>query len=225
LAASLAGVAALYVGAVAIDKVLYFWIVIGAGAILPSIKPGFKSIVELAIRFRNYPKILKRVATAENEIETLKSRLREAEDNANEAWRSGLQEGYARTMGAVLSVELGRLPEIVGIIDDSGTVALVGQYDESFKPRTMARFKVVSQGTGDLKGVVEVTRIDHERLVCFLRCINPTAEKFWAHLASRASYDESAPSGVILERYELEEDEDIVDSLGLPYTSSIEVTE
>jgi len=225
LVASLAGIAALYVGAVAIHKTLYFWIVIGAAAIIASIKPGFKGVAELAIRFRNYPRVLERVGTSENEMGNLRSRLQDAENDVNEAWRAGLKEGYDRTMGAMFSAELERLPEIVGIADDSGTVVLVGEFEEEFKPRTKTRFKVVSRGTGDLKGVVEVTRLDDARLVCFLRCINPISERFWEHLAGRASYDESAPNSVTLERYELQEDEGEVGGLSLPYTGSIEVME
>jgi hypothetical protein len=225
LMVALAGIAALYVGAVAIQKTLYFWIVIGASAVIAGVRPGFKGLTEIAIRFRNYPKLLERVTRSESEVEQLNIRLRDAGDNASKAWMLGLKEGYARTMGAILSLELESLPEIVGIADDDGTIALMGQYGKDSIPQAKARFKVVSRATGDLKGMVEVTRTDDERSMCLLRCVSPIVERFWQHLAERVSYDESAPSNVVLERYEWQEDEDADRGFVPPYSRAIEGSE
>ena len=226
LAATLAGIAALYVGAVAIQKTIYFWIVVIASALIAAIKPGFKAIADMAIRFRGYPRLLTRVAVAEDTIEQLKNQLSDAQDYATEARRLGLAEGRDQTLGSILSIGLADLPEISGIADESGTIALVARYRKDVRPRTKTRFNVISRGTGEVKGIVEVSRLDEDRELCFLRCVQPTAEKFWEHLAGRVAYDESAPGNTMLERYVITDDENMISVYGdYSLTGAAEVAE
>lgn len=205
--ASLAGVAALYVGAVAIKETLIFWIVVGCGAFLAGVRPTIKSAVDLAIRIRNYPKLLEKLGEAASETEAARDRIHQAEDHAQNAWEEGIAEGRAQILGAVRALEVTTMPEVVGILDDVGTIALAGKYEREDRPPLDARFNVISISSGELKGVVQVSRLDDESGIAWLRCVKPIAQTFWEHLANRVGYDESPPVTVRLERLPLPVDE------------------
>ena len=149
--ASLAGIAALYVGAVAINKTLIFWIVIGCGVILAGARPAFKSVVDLAIRVRNYPKIIKQLGEARSDTKTAMEQLQNAENRADTAWKEGINEGRNQILGAIRALEIEVLPEIVGILDDAGTIAIAGMYSLDSIPPLNARFQVVSISGGTSK--------------------------------------------------------------------------
>jgi hypothetical protein len=208
--ASLAGIAALYVGAVAIHKTLIFWIVIGCGVVLAGARPAFKSVVDLAIRVRNYPKIIKQLGEAKSDTQTAMEHLRNAESRADTARKDGISEGRNQILGAIRALEIEVLPEIVGILDDAGTIAIAGKYSLNSMPPLNARFHVVSTSSGEVKGTVQVTRRDDESRIACLRCVEPTVQAFWKHLAERVEYDGSPPRSVQLERYPLPEGDSIV---------------
>ena len=196
-------------GAVAIEKTLIFWIVIGCGVVLAGARPIFKSVVDLAIRIRNYPKIMKQLGEAKSDTQTAIEHVRAVEDRAANSWKAGVSEGRSQILGAIRALEVAVLPEIVGILDDSGTIAVAGRYALDSVPPLNARFQVVAISSGEVKGTVQVTRRDDESGIACLRCVEPTVEAFWKHLAERVGYDESPPRSVQLERYPLP-DEDIM---------------
>jgi hypothetical protein len=204
--ASLAGIAALYVGAVAINKTLIFWIVIGCGVVLAGTKPAIKAIADLVIRIRNYPKVLEQLGQAKLNAKTAIEGLRDAEKGAATARTEGINEGRSQVLGAVRALEVAVLPEIAGIMDDSGTIAIAGKYSLDSVPPVEARFHVVAINSGEVKGTVQLTRRDDESGIACLRCVEPTVQAFWEHLAERVGYDESPPRSVQLERYPLPED-------------------
>jgi hypothetical protein len=204
--ASLAGIAALYVGAVAIKKTAIFWIVLGCGIVLAGARPSVRSIIDVAIRVRSYPKIIAQLGTAKTEAQAAAEGLRNAEIRAGKAWEEGVNEGRSQILGAVRALELEVLPEIVGILDDAGTVAIASRYLPEYTPPLDARFYVISTSSNEIKGTVQVTRRDEESRIACLRCVEPKIAAFWGHLAGRVGYDESPPHSVQLERYPLPED-------------------
>lgn len=203
-AGTLAGIAALYVGAQSIKKTQYFFAVIVVAVVLAGARPAFRLVTVLGIRVRNYPNMLTRLAEAESQIEESKKVHTSQVDAVEKARSDGIREGRAQVLGAALGEQLKELPAVTGIMDDDGTIALVGACPANSIPRAGTRLKVISEASGELKGIVEVTRVDEERSFACMRCVAPTAPRFWEHLSERVDYDDSPPKGVQLSRVAIE---------------------
>jgi hypothetical protein len=196
----LTGLAGLYLSAEAIHQTMWFWIVGGLALVLGGVPFVFKKTLEIATRVRNYPKLLRRVAEAESVHDSLVSQLETAKADAAERWRAGVKEGRAEVVGELLSQRVD-VPLLVSIAEADGDLMLVGKYQAGQRPLNGARFRLVANETGDIKGVVEVVQSDDSRRVVYLRCIDPRAPRFWSAMMERVAYDFSPPSHVSLATY------------------------
>jgi hypothetical protein len=119
---------------------------------------------------------------------------------------SGRAEGIAQVRGAI-SANLADVPTISSVVNGEQSVALAGAYQQ-VRPVPGARFFVIDNATGEIKGVVESTLQRASAGLVILKVVRRDSPTFWSHLACRAEYDTSAPSGVSLKRYEITPDLD-----------------
>jgi hypothetical protein len=200
---SLAAVGGLYVGAVAIKATTFFWIAIPVALILAGIRPTLHGLGEIIVRIRNYPALLRRVAQAERQMEELESNGRNLKESAEDARKLGRKQAYSEFRGWIIALG-SQPPKIVGIADDDGVIALVGEQPTELQPAVGARYSVRTSATGRYRGSVEISRIDAKTGFVLMRCIEAAAAEFWQHLIDRVSYDDSAPANIILDQYEID---------------------
>ncbi|MPZ24995.1 MAG: hypothetical protein GEV12_00700 [Micromonosporaceae bacterium] len=198
-AVSLAGIAGLYIGAVAIDQAAAFWIVMAIALVVGGGPPVARKTLEWVSRIRTYRSLLARVAQAEISVEELRGSLAAASKEARDKWEAGIKEGYARIRGMLLALE-GEPPPLVAIGEADGAVVLIAR--RLHGNEVGARYRVVDEYARETKGVVEAHEIDDESGTVLLRCVEALAEPFWRHLLFRAPFDTSPPWGVVLARCE-----------------------
>jgi hypothetical protein len=203
--ASLAGIAALYVGAEAIHLVIAFWIVVGLAFLAAGARPALRGAGELAVRIRNYPRLLERVVDAETKVQSFNDEKTAWASELASAKEEGKRIVLARLRGMILAGNVDP-PDIIGIGDDDGSIALIGKYETESKPVIGAWYSVVGTVTRSSKGNVSVSRISDADRTVWMVCVEPVAPEFWHHLSSRVSYDDSPPTNVTLAQYQLEFD-------------------
>lgn len=200
---SLAGVAGLYLGALAVNLTNIFFVILAVAVVLGAARPAGTKTLEVIKRFRAHPQLLSEVARLENEADKAQRSIRRADGRAKASYDKGVLEGRAQARGAILAVYSGEdIPEIRSIASRPGGAALVGIYTDK-APQKGARFNVSTEHLGDLKGVVEVTSVRTAEKAVLLECVSRTVPRFWAHLTERASYDSAPPPGVELTAYVL----------------------
>ncbi|WP_328466756.1 hypothetical protein OHA21_47130 [Actinoplanes sp. NBC_00393] len=204
-ALSLAGVVGLYLGAAQLHWEPVFFIVVGVALALGAAPIAFKKIVDTATKLRDFSLLEQKASEGEQRVAKLTAELTQAEHRAKEIFLLGLKEGRAQALGALLSQEVPP-PEIIGIAESQGQLAIFANFEPSgIVPQPGTRFLVVGQVADAIKGAVEVVHVDELRQVVHLSCIEDFSPKFWSHLRDRAPYDESAPSKVRLETYEVQD--------------------
>jgi len=201
LAVSLAGVVGLYLGALAVNLTKVFWIVLAVSVIVAGLPIAFKKIIDIGIRFRNYPALLLQSAKLQEEKEELATSLEESQKLTAKAWSRGLSEGRAQVLGSLLGIDV-EIPKIVGIRSGQDDVLLIGQCTSDKMIRIGTRF-VVESSFGDPRGIVEAIEQDEEKSLVFFKRIDNSAPIFWSHLQDRVQFDTSEPVGVQLAQYTL----------------------
>ena len=203
VAVSLAGVAGLYLGALQVNLVEVFWVVLAASVLIAIASLGWKPAFRAVDRARNYPKILKRAATLELKVEGLLADLDSKTSEVNRSFQRGLREGRQQIFGLYFSLQA-EPPRIELLGDLEGVFVLIAKFEEQ-APIIHARFDVTGSATGEKRGAVQVVHVDEEKSYAYLKCVEPISVEFWEHLMQRASFDASPPVGVELTRYSVPE--------------------
>lgn len=210
--ASLAAVAGLYVAARPIHLTDIFWVVVGLAVLITGARPTLHAIGDLVLRIRNYPGLLRRVAQLEETRALLEGRERSSSEEIAAAKKVGRDEALAEVRGAILA-EAGDLPELIGISNEEGSIALVGKVSENSRwPRIGARYAVYTFATGNYRGAVEVSRLESATQLVWMRCVDPSTPEFWQHLVARVNYDDSAPGNVVLRPFEVDLELSVADT-------------
>ena len=194
----------LYLAAAAIDVLVWFWLSVGVALLYALVRIVLPAVARAWQRVRDYPRLLQASAQAEEDVRLTTAHLESAQRAAKGAYEKGVQEGRARVLGSLYA--WGETPpELVGIGDFGGAVALLGKL--AAPPiRQGARFRVASRNTGNTKGVVEIVHNDAAHGVVYLVCVEAAVPKFWDLLAERVEGDGWTP-GVVLEPYRYDEDD------------------
>lgn len=195
VAVSLGTLVALYLAADVAKLAWAFWLVVVAAMLVACVSTIGKQVLDLLVRVRNYPLILKRLAEREQEIADLAAQAAAATQTAKSRWRAGWEEGRKATLG-VLAANRSEPPTLLSIADREGELALVATTDAA--PIVGARYLVQVQLTGEVKGVVEVVEFDDGIGTTFLTCVQPTVRRFWTHLSEKVAYESTVPDGLIL---------------------------
>lgn len=203
-AGSLAALAGGYLAAVPVHLVTVFWVVVAGGAAIAAVSVFVPRSIEYATRIRNYGLLLRRVAALESENQQLGSQLDSLKNTVNSRWEDGTREGRRQFLGAWLASAGGDLT-IVGLAAREDGVLVVAKSNEE-APQNGARYYIESGLLGDVMGVVEVRAYDQTRDIIILACVEPRMPEFWKRLSESATFDPSAPPGVILTPYRVDSD-------------------
>ncbi len=195
----LATVAGLLIAADAAGYLIVGILVIALGFVWAAITVAYPRVIDIVTRIRNYPHLLQQAADLGAELTDVRERLRELEVALRTHHQQSVTEGNMQVIGAAFA-HAAKLPlELVTIsVDGTGTVILTGRYTQDSSIRLGARFEVQVVGTGERKGIVQVTRIDSDAGYVHMKCVERTAESFWTYLENRAVGNPSPPDGVKL---------------------------
>lgn len=164
------------------------------GALLWAILPR---LIQVATRYQNYPKLLDQVVELRDRVTELEGENVRLRATADAAVKVGIDEGMRRAYGT-LAASISPALELKSIAEIDGSLVLVADYPEddqsSRVPRPLARFAVVDSNTEIRKGVVEVVRVEEDRRLVFLECVEATVGPFWERLQERAAGDATAPA-------------------------------
>jgi len=196
IAVSLGTLVGLYVAAEDAKVLWAFWLVVIAATLVAVITGFGERALDLLVRIRNYPRLLRRVAELEEQVDAVIAEESRVTRAANGIWRAGWDEGQAAAFG-VVAATLAEPPVLVSIANWSGELALVGSINGSC-PAVGARYVVQVELSGETKGHVKVAEVNEEKMTAFLTCVKLTVPKFWTHLAERVAYESSIPDGLIL---------------------------
>jgi len=202
-AGTLAALAGGYLAAVPLHLITLYWIVIVGGAAIAAVSVFAPRSVEYITRIRNYEVLLQRVATLENEKAQLVTQRNSLEKGADNQREEGVREGRRQFLGALLASNGGQLT-IVGLAAREEGVLLVAKAENEIPPSNGARYYVESGLLGDVMGVAEVRAYEKSREVIVLGCVEPRRPDFWKRLLETATFDASAPPGIILTPYVLD---------------------
>jgi hypothetical protein len=196
----------LYVGAQAIDAVEAFWVLMAVALLLACVPPVYRKIISWVTVVGQHPLLVADLAARDAELSQLRRDCERMHAEIEFVGESGRVEGIAQVRGAI-AANLADMPTIIAVVDGEQSVALAGTYQQ-VRPIPGARFFVIENATGEIKGVVESTPQRASAGHVILKVVRRDSPTFWSHLADRAEYDGSAPTGVSLKRYEIAPDLD-----------------
>jgi hypothetical protein len=195
---ALATVVGLFLGAVAISAVGYFWLVVGVAVItglVATIGPEAKNAFRA---WRDYPATSARVSELQNALSVSQDSELSLRADVVRASAEGIAEGRASAIGELLGSTV-PVPEIAALAEYEGSVSLVVRFD-SIAPPIGARFRLIVETTRQLRGMVEVAATDSDLCIAYLLCVEVTSEAFWSALSAKVLTDNSPPTGVVLEQ-------------------------
>ncbi|TFD55871.1 hypothetical protein E3T43_10110 [Cryobacterium sp. Hh7] len=194
---ALAGVAGLYLAAVAMSALVYFWQVVGAAVIIglgammgPKVRNAFRA-------WRDYPAALARATKLQTALSVSQDSERALRAGVIRASAEGRADGRASAIGELLGSAV-PVPQIIAIAEYDGSVSLVVRFDV-VEPPLGARFRLIVETTRQLRGMVEVAATEGDRGIAYLLCVEVTSELFWSALSAKVLTDNSPPNGVVLE--------------------------
>ncbi|WP_410666734.1 hypothetical protein [Amycolatopsis sp. cmx-4-68] len=191
---SLSGVVGLYLGALAVNLVWAFFVVVGISLAVGLAPKIYASARLVAMRLRNYPKLLERIAL----LEVM------PQEKSVVAWRAGVNEGRAQAIGAVISVNV-EPPQLTAISLLGEEVCLIVKFQVEPEMVQALQFNVTHVDTGEIKGLVRGCKVDSEKSIVYLQCVEATVPEFWSHLKEKAPYDPSPPAGFELSKVTLKD--------------------
>lgn len=194
---SLGAVAGLYF-AIPEDVSWIFAAVVGLAVILAGAARIARRVVAWGQSIREYPRLLQRVAAADEENRELRVALSEAERQNSSIWDDAREEGRKEVTGALLAVHSGVTPQIKAVVPGDGATPRFLARCAAPGSIVGARFLLQARETGIRRGVVEVISHDEETGLVELLCVERTSEAFWRHLAAQAEVSEAPPTDVAL---------------------------
>jgi len=207
--ALLAGLAGAALGFDAVKALWIFWTVLGVSALIAILfgipKRAVDRILDIVQRIRLYGTVLTQLATAQEHEAELEGQLVMLTDHAESEYNTGLQEGRRQVIGALLASNVPTPPKPTGLSASGDDVLVIADYVPGNEPPVGARFELQVRGTGQVKGVLEVVELNEHEGCAILKCVDPCDPDYWEQLASRATGDFSAPSGVVLSWFHVEE--------------------
>lgn len=199
-----AGIAGLYLGALAVNLVWLFWFIVLLSALGAASRALGPRALQAFRQWRDYPSKVREIEELRGEVESLKSDQLSVGRDSSRAREEGVLEGRAQVIGAVLAASTVP-PSVVAIAPHEGEVALVGTVVAGSLP-IGARYMVTVSATGTRRGVVRVAAFDATRDVYFLTCVDPTTPAFWSALRDRLDVDTSPPNGIQLDPFVIRSD-------------------
>lgn len=199
---SLAALVSLYLGAAALKVEWAFWIVCVLALVWAFTKPTVRFIKAVVVRYRNYGKLLRRVATAERREKLLGKEVTSLRDTLPLEYKRGLEEGASRVVGAQLGEGLAAMPKISSLTLVQGTIGFAAHFDKAV-PIVGSWFTVEVIGTGESKGAVRVVEVREAESVAILQSCEEKTPEFWDKLRLRVREDPDPPRSVRLTRYVL----------------------
>jgi hypothetical protein len=213
---SMAGVVALYFGAVPLHLIWVFWVVIALAAFAAGAKMVVPRLVTYATRIKNYPALLRASGESQEANDRLRAELREAEAAVLVRWSEGVDEGRRQILGSLLAIEVTKIPSLTGIdLARDGRLLLLAPWLEG-GPRVGARFSLSAASSGSTRGVIEVVDVNKaEGRISFL-CVEEHNPAFWKHLLDRAAVNSEPPADVTLAAEIVEIDQLFASSMHIP---------
>jgi hypothetical protein len=207
LLGSLAGIAALYIGAVSIHALWAFVLIVAVVAVVSGVWVLLPKLGELVMRIRNYPTLLNQVGTL---IEERDSLHRQVANYQGRQRLANILEGREQVIGQMAAAVVGPLT-LTGITRKSEQLLLVARLQDETRyknietlPLSKARYHVEIAATGEIKGVAVVVAYDEVRQALLLECVDERVPDFWGRLTDMAVTDPAPPNGVILQPYKME---------------------
>jgi hypothetical protein len=195
----LAGIAGLYLGAKALHADWVFFAVLALAGVIVII--ARLSWVPRALR--SYGPLLEQVANLQEQARAADEQLKSLSRPLRQNFEAGIAEGRAQVIGAIRSLGVSKLPEIRAIKDVDGIPVIVARDQAQSGLSIGARFFVEDRETGEIKGVVEVTAINHSLNKAELSCVEYTVPRFWDTLLEKAMTDSSPPKSIQLGVYSI----------------------
>jgi hypothetical protein len=157
---------------------------------------AWKLFLEVATRVRNYPALLNRAADLEERLTRAEERSSDLEANLVKRYEEGVEEGQLRVFGSLAAFQV-PAPRLTAISTSTGTLTLIGRFDERRVP-VGSRWVVEVVETGEQLGKVQAVALDDERRNVHLTVIEREHREFWNGLERRAHSDPTPPPGVRL---------------------------
>ena len=206
-----------WLGAVAINKVSWFFWALGAATAIALVLFVAPSVSERMGRIRKYPSLLASYQEMIESLERARGDLEASRKEAEKARIDGRRAGHRDAMGAVLALGVEDL-EIEGVTLVGSEVALLTATSGG-RLKVGARFLVADPMLPSPMGVVEVMSMADG--VAMLRCVERSNPRFWAEIAERADIDSSPPPRARLSPYKISDVGDSTESRGSPETSKM----
>ena len=191
----------LYFAAVAVNKTSVFYYIVAATFAAALLWLSFDKIRPMVKSYRNYPSLLTRAASLQQEVEQLKVRCNLLDDRAKGQWEGGVFEGRKQVLGAIFAAT-GALPTLYAVRRIEGKLILVAECSGTSVPPNGTRYHLRVAATGELRGVVEVVDRTLDPAQVFLHCVLIEADSsvFWQHLADSAQRSSIVPPDLELMR-------------------------
>jgi hypothetical protein len=168
---SLAGLVGLYLSAEAVNRTRLFWYVISLGVIVgctPLATRLIRRLAELVKKGKDYDRVLQQLAVQQTALEERNENVKELESQATKQFAAGVLEGQKQIIGAEITTQIGEMPKLIALAQDRGRAVLVARHNEPDGVPLGARFLVEVQGTGSIKGAVEVILDEGEIIRLFV---------------------------------------------------------
>lgn len=170
------------------------WILaVAVAAAAAALAPTF---IEWIRKIRGYPKLLEKAGDLQAEVQQMETELRLLDEKASSKYLKGLEEGIRQVWGGFLtSADAASSLHATGIALEDGQLVMYAELNEDVLVRPGARFLLQSTATGQVKGVMEVRRVQEDARVVLV-CVGQEVPEFWDFLEAQLPGNDSVPKGL-----------------------------
>lgn len=194
----IATVAGFLVGAIAVDLV-WVWVL----CLVVSLAVGFvpRRVSHVRRALHSYQPLLELVADLKQRLEQAQEEKRSASMSRYAAFQQGIEQGRAQVRGSLLS-HLVKPPVLEAVGNSGDSLVLLGKTASASAVSVGARFKVVAEATREVKGSVEVIKVDASDGSVEMIPVERDVQRFWMALQEQAVIDPTVPPGHRLDTYD-----------------------
>lgn len=170
--ALLATVGGAYWGAVALDALIAFWILLGIAVLfaltrsaLPPIIEKYRNLRKLLRDGSEHPRVMRVAAEHQAEVEDLRRQLEEAQTSLDITWAEGILEGRRRVIGEILALTGAELSGMAISVQNNALVCAAWVADGRPMPEMGSLWCLRVRGVGQIKARVRVVDLPQPQRV------------------------------------------------------------
>ena len=195
---ALATLVGAYVGALAIDRLLLFWVIVPVAAALVIAWRAWPRLKETIYRLSDYSRVSNALEKSTEQVAALQTEVARLERTVVTERLAGRRLGRQEGMGAVVATLAGATLEVIGVAIRQGQVVIGAALRGGSMPLIGSFYDISINLTGERQGVLRVVELTHDGGGVLMEPVEETNSDFWAALRQQAVLSNETPTGLLL---------------------------